>query len=101
MNSRYDEMRKSVRQKVKPIVDINQGQPNRGGRLRDISARGAAIEYVPGRQAVDRPLELNEIVHLNVGTAALPSRIVRMFDNGFAVEFDWSIDLEAAVPNGL
>lgn len=100
MDETSKEMRQTVRRKVKPIVDVNQGVPNRGGHLRDISTTGAAIYYPPDRKAVDQPLELDEIVFLNVGKTALPGRIVRMFENGFAVKFDWAIDFVNSARSG-
>ena len=48
-NDNVDYMRNSIRQQVDTKVDDNEGAPNRGGVLKDISTPGAAVKYVPAQ----------------------------------------------------
>lgn len=89
------DLRENARRKVDQQVDVNYGASNRGGLLRDISRRGASVLYLDGEEPVDDVLSMGDLVHLKFGTATLPSKIVRMFENGFAVEFDWSAGMNA------
>ena len=90
-NDNVDDKRNSIRQKVDTKVDDSEGTPNRGSLLKDLPTRGSAIEYVHGTALVDGPLLIGEVVHLDIGSTAFPSRIVRTFNNGFALQFDWSL----------
>ena len=84
-NDNVDDMRNSIRQKVDTKVDDNEDTPNRGILLKDLPTRGAAVEYVHGTALVDGPLLIGEVIYLDIGSTAFPSRIVRTFNNGFAV----------------
>ena len=90
-NDNVDDKRNSIRQKVDTKVDDSEGTPNRGSLLKDLPTSGSAVEYVHGTALVDGPLLTGEIVHLDIGSTAFPSRIVRTFNNGFALQFDWSL----------
>jgi len=78
---------------LKPIA-ANNGVPNRGGVLQDLSLGGAAIVYPEDVDVVDRPLKIGEVLPVNIGGASsIPSRVVRIFNGGFAIKFDFSIDM--------
>ena len=94
--------RRHTRTLVAGDVDVNGGLPPRGGRLYDMSIGGAAIVYPEDRTATGGDVSIDdEIVLVIKGRALIPGRVVRLFDGGFAVEFDWSItveDLDAPPP---
>jgi len=94
--------RRHTRTLIQGVVDVNGGQPFRGGRLYDMSIGGAAIVYPSDLTSGENPLALNdEIVLVIKGRAHIPGRVVRLFDGGFAVQFDWTINAHetAGVPN--
>ena len=85
------ELRDRPRHTVTDVIDVNGGTPNRGGVLKDISSSGAAIAYPAEHKAVDAPIELNERVRLNIrGRDNLQGNVVRIYDGGFAVRFNWA-----------
>ena len=87
------ETRKHTRTLIHGDVDVNGGQPLRGGRLYDMSIGGAAIVYPSEMAAGGEPLAVNdEIILVIKGRAHIPGRVARLFDGGFAVQFDWTID---------
>ena len=94
------EARKTPRSVVQGVVevngvDVNGGVPCQGGNLRDMSVGGAAIVYPDGIEPENEPVAIDdEIVLIIRGRAHLPGRVVRLFDGGFAVEFDWSINVD-------
>lgn len=82
--------RVSARSRVIKEVRINGGIPFEGGRLRDISATGAAIEYPDNISAVGEPPEIGASIVLESDESSRwPGRVVRHFDGGYAVRFDW------------
>jgi len=89
------DLRDRPRHVVTKVIDVNGGAPNRGGTLRDISLSGAAIVYPENFSPVDAPIELNEMIRLNIqGRDKFLGKIVRIYDGGFAVCFDWAHDME-------
>ena len=94
------EARKTPRSVVQGVVevngvDVNGGVPCQGGNLRDMSVGGAAIVYPDGIEPENEPVAIDdEIVLIIRGRAHMPGRVVRLFDGGFAVEFDWSINVD-------
>jgi len=89
--------RNSERRRLSKIVAVNQGVPNRGGILRDLSLGGAAVVYPDDIEVDDTPLKIGEVLPMMFGNSAMiPSRLVRIFDGGFAIEFDFSLDARDA-----
>ena len=87
------ETRNFERRRLSKIIAVNQGTPNRGGILLDLSLGGAAIVYPDDIEVDDSPLKIGEVLPLNLGgSTLLPSRLVRIFDGGFAIKFDFSLD---------
>jgi len=92
-----DDKRRRARTQVSEVIDINSGKPYRGGTLHDISSSGAAITYSPDADPIDTPLEVGEELKITVGgVTVLPARIARTFDGGYAVRFDWSMNIYKA-----
>jgi hypothetical protein len=82
------------RRRLSKIVAVNQGVPNRGGVLMDLSLGGAAIVYPEDLEADDQPLKVGEVLAVDLGgSTPIPSRLVRVFDGGFAIKFDFSLDV--------
>ena len=76
-------------------VEVSCAGLHRGAQLRDMSVGGASVVYPDGVVSAEDPIQLDEEILLVIrGRAHVPGRVVRVFDNGFAVEFDWSIDVE-------
>lgn len=76
-------------------IEVNGGVPYQGGVLRDMSVGGAAIVYPQNLDPKGEPIRIDDEVLLIVrGRAHMPGRVARTFDGGFAVRFDWSIDIE-------
>ena len=51
--------------------------------------------YPEAHETQGDPVEIDDEILLIVrGRAHMPGRVVRTFDNGFAVRFDWSIEVE-------
>ena len=93
----FNEKRRRQRHLVAASIEINGGAPFRGGRLLDISSSGAAVSYPSGSSPRDKPLRSGDPLDLLVnGVTKLPPHVARTFDGGFAVEFNWGIDLTAA-----
>ena len=91
------ERRRRTRTEVTEVVDVNSGKPHRGGVLHDISSTGAAIYYCKNVEAIDAPLQIGDELRLTLsGVTVLPGRIARTFDGGYAVQFDWSMDVYKA-----
>ena len=96
-NLESEEKRRRVRARVHQVVEINEGIPYRGGLLYDISSSGAAIIYDRDTEPADEPLKAGEELDLNVaGVTTLPAFVARTFEGGYAVEFNWGVDLSAA-----
>lgn len=93
----FSEKRRRQRQAVSAMVQINGGMPFRGGKLRDISSSGAAVSYPADAHPTDKPLKTGDELDLLVnGVTKLPAHVARTFDGGFAVQFNWGIDLTGA-----
>ena len=94
-NSDSQEARKHTRTLINGEVDVNGGIPPRGGRLYDMSIGGAAIVYPEAHSVNGQRVDVDdELVLVIKGRAQIPGRVVRLFDGGFAVEFDWSINVD-------
>jgi hypothetical protein len=79
------ERRRGKRYKVDKAVTIRDGAEERNGRLKDISAGGAAVSAEDIDVYFDEEQEL-ELELDDFGT--LPGNVVRTLDDGFAMEFD-------------
>ncbi len=91
-NSR--ESRNFERRRLSKIITVNQGVPNRGGILMDLSLGGAAIKYPDNVEVEDMPLKIGQVLPVDLGGASpIPSRLVRLFNGGFAIKFDFSLDV--------
>tara|TARA_R110002072_G_scaffold33933_4_gene102221 strand:- start:1352 stop:1687 length:336 start_codon:yes stop_codon:yes gene_type:complete len=87
--------RRNPRSTVHGNVEVNGGGPYRGGKLHDMSVGGASIIYPEGSQPQDDPVQVDDEILLVIrGRAHVPGRVARVFDGGFAVEFDWSLDVD-------
>jgi len=61
-----------------------------GGVLFDLSSSGAAVKYMPGMKAKGNELHVDERVELRLDhRVSLPASVVRIFEGGYAVRFDW------------
>lgn len=95
MLNNQKESRKNPRSPVHGHVKVNGGGPYRGGELYDMSVGGASIVYPAGSKPQDDPVQVDDEILLVIrGRAHMPGWVVRVFDGGFAVEFDWSIEIE-------
>jgi len=91
MDSR--DMRTHQRNLVQTEIDVNDGKPYRGGLLHDLSVGGAAVTYPPEASPTGEPLEVGQTLVLSfAGKTGMPTRIVRIFDGGFAGKFDFTLD---------
>lgn len=89
------ERRAHQRNLVKPKVEVNGGQSYRGGVLRDMSVGGVAVEYSNCAAPDGPPLEVGQVLVLNIsGKTGMPCRIVRIFYNGFASKFDFTLSAQ-------
>tara|TARA_R110000772_G_scaffold264038_1_gene384277 strand:+ start:68871 stop:69188 length:318 start_codon:yes stop_codon:yes gene_type:complete len=95
MLNEQKDSRKNPRSMVHGNVEVNGGGPYRGGKLHDMSVGGASIVYPQGSEPQDAPVRVDDEILLVIrGRAHVPGRVARVFDGGFAVEFDWSLDVE-------
>ena len=77
---------------------VSGGRAPVGSRLFDISLGGAAVVYPPRLDHSCNFMDIgDEVVLVLGGRAQLPGRVVRLFDGGFAVAFDWSMEVERDV----
>jgi len=91
------ERRDSSRTKASRVISVNSGRPYRGGALRDISTSGIAVDYPAGTQAEDKPVEIGEMVKLILGgVSTFSGRVTRTFEGGFAIRFNWQLDIRKA-----
>jgi len=89
------ESRRNPRSTVHGKVEVGLGEPDQAGYLRDMSVGGASIVYPQGVEPKDDPVKVDDEILLVVrGRARMPGRVVRVFDGGFAVEFDWSLEVD-------
>ncbi len=85
--------RSHYRSKLSAEIEVNDGTPFQGGVLHDISVSGAAIAYPPAVESDKNPLEIGQALILKMGNGTkLPAKIVRIFEEGFATKFDFSLD---------
>jgi hypothetical protein len=85
-------LRKHVRTRIADLVLINHGRPYQGGELIDISKGGVAVSYPAQTEPASDPVLPGQLIALVFGGGALlPARVVRVFENGFATEFDFSL----------
>ncbi len=97
MATEIDEKRSRFRQPVKTEVEVNGGLPFRGGLLHDISSSGAAVMYRSDAAANEDPIKAGDELDLLVGgITKLPAHVARTFDGGYAVHFNWGVDLTEA-----
>lgn len=95
MLNEQKDSRRNPRSVVHGNVKVNGGGPYRGGKLHDMSVGGASVLYPQGGEPQDDPVRINDEILLVIrGRAKVPGRVARVFDGGFAVEFDWSLDVE-------
>ena len=89
------DVRKNPRTQVSAQCDVTGERPFRGGHLRDMSVAGAAVTYPFGEVPASGAVDIGEEVILIVkGRAHIPGRVVRLLEDGFAVQFDWTIDVD-------
>ena len=89
------ESRRNPRSIVHGHVEVNGGNPFRGGTLHDMSVGGASVTYPDGQEPNDDPVKVGDEILLVIrGRAHMPGRVVRLFEGGFAVEFDWSLEID-------
>ncbi|HBC08600.1 MAG TPA: hypothetical protein DC046_13630 [Rhodospirillaceae bacterium] len=94
MLNEQEDARRNPRSTVYGNVEVNGGGPYRGGKLHDMSVSGASIIYPQGSEPLDDPVQINDEILLVIrGRAHVPGRVARVFDGGFAVEFDWSLEI--------
>jgi hypothetical protein len=92
-NERKDS-RKTPRSLVQGHVEVDLADSRSGGRLHDMSVGGASILFGDGVNPAESPVEVDDEILLVIrGRAHMPGRVVRVFNDGFAVEFDWSLDI--------
>ncbi|MCF3631104.1 PilZ domain-containing protein [Thalassospiraceae bacterium LMO-SO8] len=95
MLNEQKDSRRNPRSVVHGNVEVNGGGPYRGGKLHDMSVGGASVLYPEGSQAQDNPVQVDDEILLVIrGRAKVPGRVARVFDGGFAVAFDWSLNIE-------
>jgi hypothetical protein len=88
---RYKEKRQHQRNLVTTEVAVNDGTPYRGGVLFDMSVGGAAITYPSINSPSSEPITVGQFMVLTLNDRAkMPGRVARVFENGFAAEFDFS-----------
>lgn len=89
------DVRKNPRTPVSAQCDVDGETLLRGALLRDMSVAGAAVTFPEDKApAVGAVRISDEVVLIVKGRAHIPGRVVRLFDGGFAVQFDWSIDVD-------
>ncbi len=87
-----DDRRRHNRLRIHYDVKINNGRPYDGGNLYDLSDSGVAIMYPPKIAPVGTPLAIGQEQTLVIGGAVVfKGRIARIFEGGFATEFDVSM----------
>lgn len=97
VQSQGSDVRRHTRTVINGDVEVNGGVPPRGGKLYDMSIGGAAIVYPQEHPSTSARVGIDdEIILVIKGRAQIPGRVVRTFDGGFAVEFDWSIGVDIA-----
>ena len=88
----FRDMRSHQRNLVRIEIDVNDGKPYRGGLLYDLSVSGAAVTYPQESSPTGEPLEVGQTLVLSfAGKTRMPTRIVRIFDGGFAGKFDFTL----------
>jgi hypothetical protein len=88
------DMRSHPRTVVKEGVGVNGGKPYQGGMLYDMSIGGASVTYPKDINPADTPLVVGQTLMLVVGDGIrFPAKIVRVFDGGFATQFDFSLTI--------
>ena len=92
-----EEKRARIRTLVSQVIDVSSGNPNRSGILYDISSSGAAINYHSGTCSNEPSPRIGEKLEITVGgVTVLPARVARTFEGGYAVRFDWTMDIYRA-----
>ena len=90
-------MRAYQRSLVRTDVDVKIGKTCLDGKLLNFSYGGAAIKYQDKNDRKGNSLKVGQEMMLNLdGRVKFPARIVRIFDGGFATEFDFSLELAMA-----
>ncbi len=88
------DMRSHPRTLVRVGVDVNGGAPYQGGMLYDMSVGGASVTYPEEIIPANDPLVVGQTLVLVVGGGIrFPAKIVRVFDGGFATQFDFSLTI--------
>jgi hypothetical protein len=95
-NPSGSELRRRPRHEIADKIDVNDGVPFRGGLLKDISSSGAAVVYPENTEGSGSELEMEDEICLSIrGRSSLNGSVVRKFEGGFAVKFDWSDEMES------
>ena len=71
-----------------PVV-VKKGEGEHGGRLRDVSAGGAAIEFDPELGKSDVAFDIGEAIEMRPnGTDTVHGTVVRSYNEGVAMQFN-------------
>lgn len=92
------EQRDRLRQVLKKLAFAKNAKGARGGLLRDISARGAALHFVNPLGNADHTFDVDEDVEVIIdGFDPLNGRIVRTESSGIFVAFELNSDEERSL----
>jgi len=93
-----DEQRDRMRQVLKKLAFAKNAKGARGGLLRDISARGAALDFVNPMGTADHSFDVDDVVEIIIdGFDPMNGRVVRTEETGIFVAFDLNSDEEKAL----
>ena len=71
-----------------PVV-VKKGEGQQSGRLRDVSAGGAAIEFDPELGKSDVSFDIGEAIEMRPnGTDTVQGTVVRSYNEGVAMQFN-------------
>lgn len=86
------EKREIERHLIDQKIKINSGEPYRGGRLHDISTKGAGVRYPRQPKSTDAPIDKAEILELCIEErGGFVGHVVWQTNEGFGMKFkkDW------------
>ncbi len=87
-----EELREHPRVQAVEGLPIFESTPCPGGTLNDISIGGASVSVCPKSAPPGEPLTVGQTLILSLSdTAKMPCRVVRVFEDGFAAKFDFSV----------
>lgn len=87
----YKKENRREHRRVRPVIPfkVNDGSPYEGGTIYDVSATGVAVTYPKGIDPTTTPVEVDQDLSLIAAdTILFESRVVRVFENGFACKFE-------------